>query len=71
MQLRGLLILTILLQGVLKSDSHVPKKIVFTFFNESSLKMMQNGFNFILNAFFVLKIFKFLSYSFGHAEKTA
>ena len=37
----------------------------------SSLKMMQNAFYFILKTLSVLKIFKFLSPLFGHAEKTA
>ena len=32
---------------------------------------MKNAFYFILKAFFVLKIFKFLSWVFGHVEKTA
>ena len=32
---------------------------------------MKNAFYFILKALFVLKIFKFLSWLFGHAEKTA
>ena len=31
--------------------------------------MMKNAFHFILNALFVLKIFKFLSCLFGHVEK--
>ena len=33
--------------------------------------MMKNDFYFILKALFVLKIFKFLSWLFGHIEKTA
>ena len=45
----------------LKSDSHLPKKFLFIYFNESPLKMMKNAFYFILRALFVLKIFKFLS----------
>ena len=39
--------------------------------NESPLKMMKNAFYFTLKALFVLKIFKFLSWLFGHVEKTA
>ena len=35
------------------------------------IKMMNNAFCFILKALFVLKIFKFLSWLFGHAGKTA
>ena len=53
----------------LKSDSHLPKKIV-NYFIESPLKMMKNAFCFILKALFVLKIFKFLSWFFGHVKKT-
>ena len=45
------------------------KNILFYFFNESSLKMMKNAFYFILKALFVLKIFKFLSWLFGHEGK--
>ena len=37
------------------------KKFIFIYFNESPLKMMKNGFYFILKALFVLKIFNFLS----------
>ena len=55
----------------LKSDSHLPKKICFICFNESLLKMVKNAFYFVLKALFVLKIFKFLSWLFGHVEKTA
>ena len=33
--------------------------------------MMKNSFYFILKVFFVLKIFKFLSWLFGHIEKLA
>ena len=32
---------------------------------------MKNAFYLILKALFVLKIFKFLSWLFGHVEKTA
>ena len=51
-------------------DIHIPhfknglsssKKIILNCFNESTLKMMKNAFNFILKALFVLEIFKFLS----------
>ena len=38
---------------------------------DRTLKMMKNAFYFILEALFVLKIFKFLSRLFGHLEKTA
>ena len=36
---------------------------------ESPLKMMNNAFYFTLKALFVLKIFKSLSWLFGHVEK--
>ena len=38
--------------------------------SESFLKMMKNSFYLALEAVFVLKIFKFLSRFFGHAQKT-
>ena len=37
---------------------------------ESPLQMMKNAFYFILKALFVLKVFKFLSWFFGHVGKT-
>ena len=55
----------------LKSDSHLPKKTFFIWFNDSPSKMMKNAFYFISKALFVLKIFKFFSWLFGHVEKTA
>ena len=55
----------------LKLDSHLPKKFLFICFNESPLKMMKNAFYFILKTLFVLKIFKVLSWHFGHVEETA
>ena len=36
---------------------------------ERNIIMMKNVFYFVLNALFVLKIFKFLSRHFGHVEK--
>ena len=45
----------------LKSDSHLPKKILFIYVNHSPSKMVKNTFYFILKALFVLKIFTFLS----------
>ena len=39
-------------------------KICFICFNESLLKMMKNAFNFILKAFFVLKMLKFFVLTF-------
>ena len=43
----------------LKSDSRLPKKNYFIYFNENSLKLMKNAFHFILKALFVIKIIKF------------
>ena len=51
--------------------SHLPKKSFFICFIDSPSKMMENAFYFILKALFILKIFKFLSYLLGYAEKTA
>ena len=45
----------------LKLDSHHPKKICIICLIESPLKMMKNGFYFILKALFLFKIFKFLT----------
>ena len=36
---------------------------------KSPLKMVKNAFYFTLNALFVVKIFKFLSWVFDHVEK--
>ena len=36
---------------------------------ESHLKMMKNYFYFTLEAFFILKIFRLLSWIFGYIEK--
>ena len=54
---------------VFRSDSHLPKKKGFICFNANPLKMMKNVFYFIIKALFVLKIFKFLSYSFVMFKK--
>ena len=54
-----------------KLDSHLPKKFLFIYFNESPLKMMKNAFYFILKALFGLKIFKVLSWHFGYVEEMA
>ena len=54
----------------LKSPSHLLKNC-FVDLNEIPLKLMKNAFYFILEALFVLKIFKILSRLFGHVEKTA
>ena len=55
----------------LKSDSHLPNKIIIIYFNESPLKMMKNAFYFILKIELSFKIFKFLSWHFGYVVKTA
>ena len=60
-----------ILKKYLKSDFHLPKKVLFICFNENPLKVVKNAFYFILKAHFVLKTFKFLSWHFGHAEETA
>ena len=52
----------------LKVGPSLPKKIFFCF-NESPLKVIKNAFYFILKALFVLKIFRFLSWLFGHVNK--
>ena len=45
-----------------------PKKNYFVCFEENPLQITKNAFCFTLNALFVLKIFKFLSWFFGQAE---
>ena len=45
------------------------KKSSFVFFNESPLKVMKNAFYFTLKALFAPRIFNFLSWICGHAEK--
>ena len=46
------------------------KKGFLICFNDSPSKMMKNAFYFILKVAFVPKIFKSLSWIFGHLEKT-
>ena len=53
----------------LKSDSRLPKKMCFIFFDGNSSKMMTNAFYFILKVIFVFKIFKVLSWLFDRVEK--
>ena len=48
----------------LKSGSRLPKKNCFIYFSEML-------FHFTSKAFFVLKLFNFLSWLFGHVEKMA
>ena len=59
------------LKHCLKVGLSSSKKNPFICFNESPLKMMKNAFHFILKVLFVLKIFTFLCWLFGHVEKTA
>ena len=54
-----------------KSDYHLTKDLVIFASLKAMLKMMKNAFYSILKAYFVLKIFTFLSRLFGHVEKTA
>ena len=48
-------------ENSLNLDTHLPKIFYFICFIESPLKMIKNAFYFILKAFLVLRIFKFLS----------
>ena len=57
--------------GTLKFGLSPSKKFLLVSFNKSSLKMMKNASYFILEALFVLKIFKFLSSRFGHIKEMA
>ena len=70
----GLELLTFVLKRVLNNHINVglslPPKNRVICLNESPLKMMKNAFYFILETFFVLKIFKFLSRLFGQVGKT-
>ena len=57
-------------QAILKTLT-LQKNLCYLLQLKRSLKMMKNSFYFPLKAFFLLKIFKFLSWLFGHVEKTA
>ena len=73
-QITGIVLKIIVRLGLrfyLTSDSHVPKIVLFICFNKSSVKIMKNALYFILKALFVLKIFKTLSWNFGHVEEMA
>ena len=56
---------------LLKSDSYLPKKFALFDSLKALLKWWKVLFYFIVKALFVLKVFKFLSWLFGHVEKTA
>ena len=49
----------------------LPKKKCVICFIESPLKMMKNAFFHLSFSSFILKMFKFLSWLFGHVQKTA
>ena len=53
----------------LKSDSHLQKKLCYLL-HWKPLKNDEKWFLFHLKALFVLKTFRFLSWLFGHVEKT-
>ena len=57
----------LLIENVVKGAASYLREILAT---ESPWKMMKNAFYFFLNLF-VLQIFQFLSWLFGHVEKTA
>ena len=57
----------LLIENVVKGAASYLREILAT---ESPWKMMKNAFYSFLNLF-VLKIFQFLSWLFGHVEKTA
>ena len=56
--------------STLKSDSHLPKKYIYLF-QWWPFKNDEKCFYFILKALFILKILNFMSWRFGHLEKTA
>ena len=59
------------LKFLLKSGSHIPKILFYLLQWKPFHKMMKNAFFFILKFLFILKILQFLSWLFGHVEKTA
>ena len=68
----------IIKNNMVDSDNMMPKvklspskSICVICFMENPLKTIKNVFYFILKALFVLKICKFLSWPFVHADKTA
>ena len=65
------MLVTSLLQEIVKVGLSTPEKTCVICLIESPLEMMKNAFYFILKAFFVLKIFKFLSRPFGHVGRKA
>ena len=59
------------LKTLLKVGLSPPKKMCVICLIGSPLKMMKNAIHFFLKSFFVLKIFKFLSWHIGYVGKTA
>ena len=59
------------LRGLVKVELSPSKKIRVICLIESPLEVMKKALYFILKALFVLKIFTFLSWIFGHLGKTA
>ena len=59
------------IQWTLKVGLSPSKKVSVICFIENPLKMMKDAFYFIVKALFILKIFKFSSWLFGHVEKPA
>ena len=57
--------------SVIKVGLSLSKKACVISLIENPLEMMKNAFYFILQALFVLKLFKLLSRLFGHVGKTA
>ena len=55
----------------LKLDSHLQKRNCVISFIESTLKMMKNAFLFHFESLFRSQDIKFLSWLFGHVQKTA
>ena len=52
-------------------SSHLIKKVWFICFNENDVFYLKNAFDFILNAFAILKLLKCFAWRFGRTEKTA
>ena len=65
------MLVTSLLQEIVKVGLSTPEKTCVICLIESPLEMMKNAFYFILKAIFILKIFKFLPLFFGHVGKAA
>ena len=54
---------------LIKVELSPSKKLNFICFNETSVKMMQNTFHFMLKVLLVLEIFTFLSWIFRYVQK--